>query len=286
MRTEGMTPGGTTDRGRRRTAAVLITAAACTATAGVVAAPAAAAACSDVEIVFARGSGEAPGLGILGRPLVTGLTSALADRSVSSYAVDYAAAANQSSAGPGATDLSQHVIATAASCPGTRFVLGGYSQGASVVSIAIGLRTSLGSGTTIPAALAGRVDAIVVFGNPLGISRQTIEQSSATYGSKAKSFCATGDPVCGGGGNFAAHLAYSRDGSIPSAVTFAAGRVQAGGGSTGGGGTDGGGTDGGGTGGGTDGGTGGGVTVPDPSTRWSAWFSRWSELRNRWRTGS
>ncbi|GHF22973.1 hypothetical protein GCM10017786_66320 [Amycolatopsis deserti] len=61
-----------------------------------------AAACSDLEVVFARGSGEAPGLGITGTPLVSDVKSALPSASVSSYAVDYAASYDQTSAGPGA----------------------------------------------------------------------------------------------------------------------------------------------------------------------------------------
>jgi cutinase len=189
------------------------------------------AACSDVELVFARGTGEPAGLGVLGAPLARQLASALPAQSVSSYAVDYAAASNQRSAGPGATDMTNHVVQTASSCPNTRFVLGGYSQGASVTDIAIGIRTTLGTGSTIPTGLSGRVAAVVVFGNPLGISRQTIAGSSPLYGAKAKEFCATGDPVCGNGNNFAAHLSYASNGDVGLAAQFAAGLVRSGGGS-------------------------------------------------------
>ncbi|KAE9086392.1 hypothetical protein PF010_g20098 [Phytophthora fragariae] len=38
--------------------------------------------CCDVHIVFARGSGELPGLGICGGPLVKGITSNLEGMSV------------------------------------------------------------------------------------------------------------------------------------------------------------------------------------------------------------
>ncbi|WP_209436847.1 hypothetical protein [Amycolatopsis methanolica] len=48
-----------------------------TATVGTASAATSAAACSDLEIVFARGSGEAPGLGITGTPLVSDVKSAL-----------------------------------------------------------------------------------------------------------------------------------------------------------------------------------------------------------------
>jgi cutinase len=187
--------------------------------------PAGAAGCSDVQIIFARATGEAPGLGSAGGPFSRSLTSALKGKSVSTQAVDYAAAIDQSSAGPGASDMTDKVVRTAAACPKTRFVLGGYSQGASVTDIALGIRTTLGRGRSIPTDLAGRVDAVVVFGNPLGISRQTIETSSQLYGKKARSFCNAGDPVCGNGANIFAHLAYPRDGSTTAAATFAAGRV-------------------------------------------------------------
>jgi cutinase len=188
------------------------------------------AACSDVEVVFARGTGEPAGLGILGAPLARDLASALPGRSVTSHAVDYAAASNQQSAGPGATDMTQHVLAQASACPNQRFVLGGYSQGASVTDIALGIRTTLGRGESIPTELAPRVAAVVVFGNPLGISRQTIAGTSPLYGPKAKEFCATGDPVCGNGNNFAAHLSYARNGDVQTAARFAAGLVGSGGG--------------------------------------------------------
>ncbi|KAE8881344.1 hypothetical protein PF003_g34414 [Phytophthora fragariae] len=103
--------------------------------------------CSDVHVVFARGSGEMQGLGLCGEPLVSGIASNLGGMSVSSYAVNYAASMDQPSAGPGATDMTNHVVSVAKECPNTVFVLGGYSQGASVTA-------TLGSGGTIPENLA------------------------------------------------------------------------------------------------------------------------------------
>jgi cutinase len=103
--------------------------------------------------------------------------------------------------------------------------VGGYSQGASVTGIAIGIRGAGTDGQAIPANLTGRVAAVVVFGNPLGLRRRTIAGSSATFGPKAKEFCNTGDPVCGNGNNFAAHLAYPRNGSVQQAAAFAAGKI-------------------------------------------------------------
>ncbi|KAG2519389.1 hypothetical protein BBO99_00008139 [Phytophthora kernoviae] len=182
--------------------------------------------CSDVHVVFARGSGEAAGFGICGEPLVSGITSNLAGMSVSSYAVGYLASMDQTSAGPGATDMTNHVVSVAQECPNTVFVLGGYSQGASVTDISIGIKTTLGSGKTIPDTLSSRIKAIVTFGNPLKMMGQTIESASSTYGSKAIEFCNMGDPVCGAGFNTMAHLTYPTDGSVTSAAKKAAALVK------------------------------------------------------------
>ena len=181
--------------------------------------------CSDVELVFARGTGEPQGLGIVGGPLARSLAAELPDQDVGSFAVEYAAAASQASAGPGATNMSQHITAVAEQCPDTRFVIGGYSQGASVTDIAMGIRAGT-PGEAIPDELAPRVAAVVVFGNPLNARGRTIEESSAEFGPKAKEFCADGDPVCGGGGNFAAHLSYPRNGDVQEAAEFAAGKIN------------------------------------------------------------
>jgi cutinase len=186
------------------------------------------AACADVEVVFARGTIEAPGLGIVGTPLVSAIKSALPGKSVNSYAVDYAADVAQTSAGSGATDMSNHVKSVAASCSNTAFVLGGYSQGASVTDIAIGIPTVLGAGGAIPTDLAPRVKAIVVFGNPLRLFGQTINTASSLYGAKALDTCADGDPVCGNGVNVLAHLTYAFDGSTTTAAQFAASKINAG----------------------------------------------------------
>src|SRR6266851_1231505 len=118
------------------------------------AATAAASSCPDVNVVFARGTGELPGLGMVGTPFANALSADLPGKTVTDYAVNYAADIAQTSAGP-------------------MFVIGGYSQGASVTDIAIGIQTILGAGTTISAALAARIPAVVAFGNPLRLTGQT-----------------------------------------------------------------------------------------------------------------
>jgi cutinase len=203
-------------------AAGLVTLAALTATGS-----SAAAACSDVDVVFARGTGEPQGLGSVGSPFVATVQGALPGRSVSTYAVVYAANTSQTSAAPGSTDLTNHLTSVAASCPATTFILGGYSQGATVVDKSLGIQTGSGTGTVIPAALASRVDAAVAFGNPLGLQGKTIATASPTYGARSKDYCNTGDPVCGNGNNTAAHLQYASNGSAAAGGRFAASLVPA-----------------------------------------------------------
>lgn len=185
----------------------------------------AASTCSDVEVVFARGTGEAPGLGILGTPLVSGIKTSLSGRSVTSYAVNYPADFAQAGDGTGATDLTNHVTATAASCPGTQFVIGGYSQGASVVDIAFGVGGMLGSGSVLPTSLADRIRAVTVFGNPLRMAGSPLSSQNIPVRARVLDQCNTGDPVCGAGVNGLAHLTYATNGSVPRAVRFAAARL-------------------------------------------------------------
>ncbi|OQS00106.1 cutinase [Thraustotheca clavata] len=185
-----------------------------------------AAECTDVHVVFARGSGEMPGFGICGTPLVSGIKNNLSGMTVSSYAVNYLADYMQTSAGSGATDMTKHIVQIAKDCPNTSFVIGGYSQGASVTDIAIGIKTLLGTGQTIPTDLAPRIKAVVTFGNPLKLYGKTIAQASQLYGSKSIDFCNLGDPVCANGFNGAAHLAYPIDGSVTKAAQQAAAKVK------------------------------------------------------------
>lgn len=186
-----------------------------------------AAGCSDVDVVFARGTGEPPGLGITGTPFLQSVQRDLPGKTVSNHAVDYPADAAQAGDGQGATEMSEHVEQVAAQCPDTKFILGGYSQGASVTDIALGIPTALGRGGTIPPALAGNVAAVAVFGNPLRLFGQNIPQASQTFGAKAIDLCNTGDPVCGNGTDIAAHLAYASNGSTTKAAQFAADKVNA-----------------------------------------------------------
>ena len=102
--------------------------------------------CPDVEIVFARGTTEPPGVGGVGQAFVDSLRSQLGGRSVGVYAVDYPASRDFDTSTPaGASDASGHIQSMAANCPNTSLVLGGYSQGAGVIDL---------STTAMPAQIA------------------------------------------------------------------------------------------------------------------------------------
>src|ERR1700742_4925822 len=96
-----------------------------------------AAPCPDVEIVFARGTTEPPGVGGIGQAFVDSLRSQAGGRSVDVYPVNYPASSDFGSGIQfaetvieGIRDAAGHVQATAANCPKTRIVLGGFSAGA------------------------------------------------------------------------------------------------------------------------------------------------------------
>lgn len=183
--------------------------------------------CPDVEAIFARGTGERPGLGSVGRPFTRSLAAALPRSRVTATAVDYAADVSQASAGPGSADLVDKLTDTARRCPGTRFVIGGYSQGATVTDLALGIRVGRARGTAIPADLLDRVAAVVVYGNPLGRRGATIAEETPDVADRTLEFCNAGDVVCTGRGGFLAHVAYPANGDTAEGARFAAGRVTA-----------------------------------------------------------
>ncbi|MFH8662234.1 cutinase family protein [Streptomyces afghaniensis] len=186
-----------------------------------------AAACSDVEVVSARGTFEPGTLGfIVGDPVYSALQKKATGKSLSSYAVNYPADLSLTSAAQGNRDLVDHVKSQAAACPNQRFVLVGYSQGANVVDNSIGISSAgavVGSPivSTLPAAVEPKVAAVLLFGNPIRALGKSV---TGTYQSRTLDICAKGDPVCeSGGGDVGAHLGY-RD-NADQAATFAAGRL-------------------------------------------------------------
>ncbi|OBB96437.1 cutinase family protein [Mycobacterium sp. 852002-40037_SCH5390672] len=182
--------------------------------------------CSDVSVVFARGTHQEPGLGNIGQAFVDSLTSQLGGKSVDVYAVNYPANDDyHNSANAGANDASAHVQNVVASCPNSRIVLGGYSQGSTVIDLAT---------NAMPASVADHVAAVALFGEPTSQfssmlwGGQPLPTINPAYGSKVTSICAPDDPICSGGGNIMAHVSYIDAGMTAQAATFAATKINQG----------------------------------------------------------
>jgi cutinase len=88
--------------------------------------------CASIEVVFARGTNEAPGVGATGQAFVDALNARLPGKTVDVYGVNYPASLDFGQAAGGIADASNRIETIAASCPTTKIVLGGYSQGAAV----------------------------------------------------------------------------------------------------------------------------------------------------------
>jgi cutinase len=180
--------------------------------------------CSDVGVVFARGTHQEPGLGNMGQSFVDSLTSQLGGRSVNVYAVNYPASDDyHNSATAGQNDAAAHIQETVANCPNTKLVLGGYSQGSTVIDLA---------SNSMPAPVADHVAAVALFGEPTsGFSSmlwggQPLPTISPLYAPKTISLCAPDDPICSPGGNIMAHVSYIDSGMTNQAATFAANRLH------------------------------------------------------------
>jgi cutinase len=185
--------------------------------------PAAAEPCPDVEVVFARGTSEPPGVGGIGQVFVDSLRSQLGERSVGVYPVNYPATREFRSSTPaGRDDLSTHAQSMAASCPDTKMVLGGYSQGAAVVDLATGV---------MPPMVADHVAATALFGGPRSrfadsFSAGPLPAVGPLYAAKTIELCVPNDPICfEGGWDWGAHGAYVQSGMVDQAASFAAGRI-------------------------------------------------------------
>ncbi|AGL28918.1 cutinase precursor cut4 [Mycobacterium tuberculosis CAS/NITR204] len=90
-------------------------------------APPASAGCPDAEVVFARGTGEPPGLGRVGQAFVSSLRQQT-NKSIGTYGVNYPANGDFLAAADGANDASDHIQQMASACRATRLVLGGISE--------------------------------------------------------------------------------------------------------------------------------------------------------------
>jgi cutinase-like protein len=214
---------------------------------GAVAPAASAQPCPDVEVVFARGTGEPPGVGGVGQAFVDALRAQAGNRSVDVYPVNYPASGDfvdrEVFAGTvvdGIRDAGARVESMAASCPNTRMVLGGYSQGAVVAGFVTAAAIPEAVPATyrpyipnpMPSSVANHVAAVALFGKPSG---EFLRQYDAPpidlgplYAPKTIDLCVPDDTICNGapdGGPTIAHALYGMNGMTNEAAAFAVGRL-------------------------------------------------------------
>lgn len=201
---------------------------------------AAAAPCSDVELVFARGTFEPPGVGGTGEAFVDSLRSKLGGKSLEVYPVNYPASLDFQTAADGVIDASNRVQAVAAACPNTKIVLGGFSQGAAVAgyltadSVPAGFAMPAGLTGPMPPSVADHVAAVALFGKPSSGFLQMIANTAPPisvghlYAGKTTDVCIPEDPICSpGGGDSNAHNLYPADGLTDQAADFVVQKVAA-----------------------------------------------------------
>lgn len=178
--------------------------------------------CPDVEVIFARGTSEWPGVGGIGQSFVDELRWRVDGRSYAVYPVNYPALPDFATTTDGVIDANNHVRGTAAACPNTQMVLGGFSRGAAV----IGYLTGPTGPAPLPPDVADHVAAVVLLGKP---SAELLNSRGVPpivigpgYAGKTIDLCAAGDPVCAGGIDDVAHGSYAANGMTVQAADFAA----------------------------------------------------------------
>ncbi|MGX9674320.1 cutinase family protein [Mycobacterium sp. HM-7] len=223
-----------------RSAVALIGAAASVAT-GLVAATAAAPAdvigaaaadpCPQVEVVFARGRNERPGVGRVGTAFVDALR-AKTPLNVGVYAVNYPANVEIAQ---GANDISSRIQDMAGRCPDTRLVIGGYSLGAASAAVALTSdNPGWGFNRPLPPGMDSHIAAVALFGNVT--HRMGGSNISPIYLDRTIDQCNGADPVCMDGlpqtiaqlqGDWQNHLqdGYIGSGMVSQAADFVAARL-------------------------------------------------------------
>lgn len=197
--------------------------------------------CSDVEVVFARGTNEPPGVGATGQAFIDALIARLPGKSVDVYGVNYPASYDFGRAADGIADASNKITSVVAECPQTRIVVGGYSQGAAIAAyittdnVPDGYPLPPGVSGPLPPNIAEHVAAVTLFGKPSNGFLGFIDHNAPPitighlYSAKTIDLCAPSDPVCASSGfSRAAHSAYKSNGMTDQAADFAANVIKRG----------------------------------------------------------
>ncbi|MEV6280859.1 cutinase family protein [Nocardia sp. NPDC051832] len=197
--------------------------------------------CDDVRVISIRGTFE-PQFGSL---LLTPLATRIAQEHGGSVTeLPYPASRDADSSAKGAEALTSLLNTAAARCPGQRFVVLGYSQGARVTGEVLSARNRLSD------KAAAQVSAVAMFGNPNFNNAEPYNRGSfdpaltgvqprpagalAQFADRLRDYCAAGDRVCNGGDPAAGfsnaltpgHVAYFVDGTRDQAATFIEERLR------------------------------------------------------------
>ncbi|KAF6811542.1 acetylxylan esterase [Colletotrichum sojae] len=196
--------------------------------------------CGTVNIVVARGSLEAQGAGLLGN--LANQTAAQIPGSVITPLV-YPAQLDPypPSVSAGTRNMTDLLVQQVRSCPQTKLVLMGYSQGAQV-SLDTVCGTHDGSNFNVTEAqfptVGSMISAIVLFGDPTYVANQTYAKGTSTKNgifprtdfsacqqltNRIASYCDETDLFCASGQNLTTHLGYFQNQRyITEAAAFAA----------------------------------------------------------------
>jgi len=187
--------------------------------------------CADAEVIFARGTDEPAGMGRVGDAFADSLRKQTGGLNIDTYAVNYKAGKLQLHGGDGANDVIAHIKSTVSSCPDTKIILGGYSQGASVMDIVAGVPVGgIPWGSSLPPEYVKNIAAVATFGNVATRTNQALPTTSALLGSKAIDLCNPEDPIChaGPGNEWSGHTQGYVPGYTDQAAAFAAAKLLSG----------------------------------------------------------
>ena len=194
--------------------------------------------CPDVQVLFARGTGEDPGIGPTGQAFVDNLRGRIGGKSMDVYPINYPASQDWETGLDGIRDAGARVESTAASCPQTKMVLSGYSQGAAVMGFVTSAAVPAGiDPASVPKPMdpevANHVSSVVLFAMPNDKTMNFFGEPPVVIGplyqAKTIKVCAPEDPICSDGMNFDAHKTYSTNGAIiDQGAAFAASRLGGG----------------------------------------------------------
>jgi cutinase len=190
--------------------------------------------CADVEVVFARGTFEGPGVGKVGGPFIEAVRHRLPGRTVAVHAVNYPASLEFNRAVDGIRDAGNRLRDLTANCPSTDIVVGGYSQGAAVSGYLTSQTVPAGYAlTALPPDIIENIAAVVLFGKPSPGILKLLQRDAPpieigpAFTDRTIDLCAPRDPVCESGGvDRGAHSAYAVNGMAASAAEFVVDRLQ------------------------------------------------------------